>query len=230
VLASWLVIGLLLWLELNFLLLPMITGFMLVSPLLAVGFYENARRLEAGEAPRAGAAIAAFRRDGFGLAVVGGALLLALYGWLRVTMLVIGLFVLALVLAMVVPDGDAGLDPDMRTLVIPLELVVRMGGLGIALGAILAAAVFGLAAISLPMLVERRMNPLRAVWISLRAVTANAAPAALWAVLTTGLTLLAMLPGFLGFTLAMPVLGYATWHAYRAMVEAPTLAATASGA
>lgn len=46
----------------------------------------------------------------------------------------------------------------------------------------------------------------------------------LWGVLITLLVALAMLPGFVGLLVVGPVLGHASWHAYRAAV-APAAAA-----
>jgi uncharacterized membrane protein len=88
------------------------------------------------------------------------------------------------------------------------------------LGAILAGLVFCLAAVSLPMMMDRPVDMVTAVITSLWTVLHNPLPMLVWAGLIVALTLIGMLTAFVGLALLFPLLGHATWHAYRDLVEA----------
>lgn len=211
VLISWMLTGAMALLDYAVLVLPMTAGFMFAAPLLAVGLYEGSRRIEAGEAPGYGDTARAMRRNTFGIAFMGTLMMMFLYGWLRVATLLFALF-----FGLEAPPIEhilsrAFLSPD----------TILYGAAGTAIGAVLAAIVFGLTAVSLPMLVDRRVDAVTAAATSMRALTANPMTAAVWAFLIVAVTFVAALPGFLGFIVAVPVIGHATWHAYRAMVVAP---------
>lgn len=85
-------------------------------------------------------------------------------------------------------------------------------------GGLLAAPVFASVAVSLPLLVDRRVSVLAAVLTSWRAVLANPVPLACWAAIVTGLMLLGFATLLLGLVVVVPLLGHARWHAYRDLV------------
>ncbi|HLO95051.1 MAG TPA: DUF2189 domain-containing protein, partial [Burkholderiaceae bacterium] len=89
----------------------------------------------------------------------------------------------------------------------------------LALGALLAAPVFASTVIAVPLLLDRQIGVLGAVFTSWRVVMEYPAPVALWAVLIMGLTLLGMATLMLGFVVVLPWLGHASWHAYRDLVD-----------
>ncbi len=65
----------------------------------------------------------------------------------------------------------------------------------------------------------RRVTLLTAVLTSWRAVLVNPLPLALWAALIMGFTLLGLGPLLLGLVFVVPMLGHASWHAYRDLVD-----------
>ena len=101
--------------------------------------------------------------------------------------------------------------------------------LGLALGGVLAAPIFASTAIAVPLLLDRRVSLYRAVLLSWQVVLANPLPMALWAALIMGFTLLGMASGLLGLIAVVPMLGHASWHAYRALVDASTLPPRTAG-
>jgi uncharacterized membrane protein len=82
----------------------------------------------------------------------------------------------------------------------------------------MAAPIFASSVISMPLLLDRRVTLLQAVLTSWKAVLTNPVPMALWAALIMGLSLLGMATLFLGLVPLVPLLGHASWHAYRALV------------
>jgi uncharacterized membrane protein len=91
---------------------------------------------------------------------------------------------------------------------------------GTGAGAVLAAAAFAISAVSIPMLVDRDITAMEAIVVSIRAVAANPGAMAFWAGLIVVFTAMAMVPFFLGLALVIPLVGHATWHAYRDLVRA----------
>jgi uncharacterized membrane protein len=90
---------------------------------------------------------------------------------------------------------------------------VLMGGMG-------ASLIFAATVVSAPLLLDRDTDLLTAVWTSVRVVGANPAAMALWATIIMVATLLSMATAMLGFVVSIPVIGHATWHAYRETVDA----------
>ncbi len=91
--------------------------------------------------------------------------------------------------------------------------------LWLAMGGVLAAPMFASSVIAMPMLLDRKVNVRTAVLTSWQVVLANPAVMAWWAALIMGFTLLGMASLLLGLVLVIPMLGHASWHAYRDLVE-----------
>ncbi len=95
--------------------------------------------------------------------------------------------------------------------------------LWLALGGVLAAPIFASTAITIPLLLDRRVTLMQAILTSWRAVLANPLPMAFWAALIMGFTLLGLGSALLGLVAVIPMLGHASWHAYRDLVDASAL-------
>ena len=208
--CGWALVLLLLWAGALWAILPATAGFFLVAPLLAAGLYEASRRRENGEAVTLGACVLGFTRNASQLALMGVVLLLLHLFWVRVAALIFGLFfgtnfsptVEQLPLAMLRSDA-----------LLPFLIV------GTGVGAAFAALAFAVSAVSIPMLVDRDVTAVEAVLLSLRAVAANPAAMAFWAGLIVVFTAMALVPFFLGLALVLPLVGHATWHAYRDLIR-----------
>ncbi|NNK77147.1 MAG: DUF2189 domain-containing protein, partial [Litoreibacter sp.] len=88
-------------------------------------------------------------------------------------------------------------------------------------GGVVAFLVFSITVVSLPLLLEREIDFVSAMLISMRTVARNKKVMLIWACLIAALLFLAMLPFFLGMLLVLPVLGHATWHLYRRALYYP---------
>ena len=86
-------------------------------------------------------------------------------------------------------------------------------------GFLLAAAVFLISAIAIPMIVDKDADFITAMQTSSRVVMNNPGSMAVWAATIVALTTVGIATAFIGFAVIFPVLGYATWHSYRALVK-----------
>jgi uncharacterized membrane protein len=130
--------------------------------------------------------------------------------WERVTAIMVALTLKADVYA-----GDS-FSYTESILLDPEHLPVVIGFF--AIGGLFALIAFVLSAVSLPMIVDRRADPVTALLTSLAAVRRNPMALLIWAAVIAGLTGLGFLTGFVGLIVIFPLLGHATWHAYRELV------------
>ncbi|WP_207540581.1 DUF2189 domain-containing protein [Sabulicella rubraurantiaca] len=187
------------------LILPLITGFMLAAPILAVPLYEASRRQMRSKAPGGGALFAGFSRNRWGIGLMSALLMLFFYGWMRVATMIWFLF-----FGLDLPP----IDTFLATALADYSFVITSFGVG----AVLSALVFALSAVSLPMLVDRQVDAMTAAMTSLRACLTNPLTMALWAFVIAILTLIGIGAGLFGLMLVVPVIGHATWHAYAELV------------
>lgn len=190
------------------LIVPFAAGFLLVAPVLAAGLYEASRRLGRGEPVGFGAIFQGLRRNQRHLAYMGAALTLNFVAWLRVSVLLYEAWFSR------DPPGVARLlEPGFVTgLALPFLAAELLVGL------VFAVIAFALAAISVPMLVDQPVDSLTAVTTSFRAVRLNPGPMALWALLIVVFTGLGLATLFVGLVVTAPLIGHASWHAYRDLV------------
>lgn len=181
------------------LLATLLSGFVFVAPLLAVGLYSVSRDLAGGARPSLARSLWLMRR------VIGQALVYALI--LLVVLLVWSRA--GLMIHVFFPTGEG----DPRSL-------VEFLAIGSAVGSVFAALVFASAAFSLPMIAERDVDMVTACLSSVNAVVRNKWVMIQWAAWIVLLTAIGFATAFLGLALVMPWLAYAAWHGCRETLDA----------
>ncbi len=186
-----------------------VSGFVLVGPILATGLYELSRLHADGRETSLFDVLAAWRRGTRPLVWLGILLLLAATAWVVASTALFAWFVHA--------------DVHSPRTFLRYALVGQGNGLfllWLLLGGLGASLVFAVTAVSPPLLLERDMDLRTAILASVRAVGDNPVAMGFWATLIMLAAALSTALGFLGFIVSVPVIGHATWHACRDLVDA----------
>lgn len=208
-LVGWLLVTALNRLEMISLIPIFAGGFVLIAPLLAAGLYEVSRLLEKGQRVTVGAVLSGVVPATGRLGLFGVALFLGFFAWIEMAFLLLSLFL-----------GERAV-PDPTQFVHTLLFTntgVALLFAGTICGGILAAMVFTLSSIAAPLLLAKDVDAVTAMATSVRAVGVNLAPMLLWAALIAGHMAIGLMTLFVGLVVVVPLLGYATWHAFRELV------------
>jgi uncharacterized membrane protein len=192
----------------DYILLPAFAGFMVVGPLLAIGLYEKSRRIASGEAVSLLRMIFVKPRSGGQVLFTGILLCLLMLLWMRAAVIIYALFF--------------GLRPfPGLDHIVPMLFTTPTGWMmlivGSVVGGLFAAFSFAISALSIPMLLNERVDALTAMGTSTALVWNNLPVMLTWGMIVLGLFLVSLATGLVGLILVFPMLGHGTWHAYQAI-------------
>ncbi len=200
-----------------------LSGFMVIAPVLATSLYALSRALERGEKADVSVVLKTWLNwqnshlnkwgnDYWAMVQFGALLALAATGWVLTSAALITLLAPA---------------PILGPLDFVHHVVLAHDGwlfeLWLAMGGVMAAPLFASSVVSMPLLLDRRVTLMQAVLTSWQTVLANPIPMGLWAALIMVFTLLGLGSLLLGLIAVIPMLGHASWHAYRDLVDASNL-------
>jgi len=182
------------------LILSLMSGLVFLAPVLAIGLYSISCQLQRGRKPQIGYCLREGRRHLGSELVYSMVLLVIFLLWARAGSMVHVFFPMQA-------------EPHLADLALFL-------GIGTAVGALFSGLVFMASAFSLPMMLDRNTDTITAVLTSVNAVLRNKGAMLVWAMLIGIALAVGVATAFIGFAVTMPILGYATWHGYKATIEA----------
>lgn len=183
-----------------YLLAAMLSGFILMGPVLAIGLYSISCQLQNNMTPRLGYCLREGHRHLSNEIIFAAILLVVFLIWARAA-------------AMLHVFFPVQAKPHIQDLLTFL-------GIGSAVGAVFAAIIFSAAAFSLPMIMDKKVDMVTAIVTSINAVLRNKKTMFVWACIIVACVIIGFLTAFIGLAILLPLIGHATWHAYQETIDA----------
>ena len=185
-----------------------VSGFLLIGPFIAIGLYDMSQQIENSKSPTV---LHALKRLQFNtMSIISFAFIVAFIFafWSRFTGVLTAVLFDNFDLA---ANGWANIFTNDSTPMIMLTFMLT--GLG------LAAFVFSISVVAVPMMTHKKVDVITAIVTSLRAVKANFIPMLLWASIIVAMIAIGIVTFYIGLIITLPIIGHASWHAYRELVE-----------
>ena len=179
--------------------LGLISGFIFLGPILAIGLYSISRQIQLGRVPVLGYCLREGRRHMSDAGVYGIVLLVVFLLWARATSVIHIFF----------PENS---EPEWDELMLFTSVMIGVG-------TIFASIIFCASAFSLPMIMDRKADTITAIVTSVHAVLRNKLVMIWWALIIVFFIGISILTAFLGLIVLMPLVGHATWHAYQETID-----------
>ncbi len=195
----WAIVALVRMTQWHLIILPAIVCFMLIGPFLAAGLYDTSWELEKGHKPSLWHSLKAMKRNAVNEWGFGILLMVLMIFWLRVASLIHALY-----------------PSNIET---TLESLMPFLVLGTIVGAVFTVGMLFITAFTQPILMERKVDLGTAVLTSVNAVWVNKVPMMIWGAIIFTAVAIGFVTGFVGFIVLMPLIGYASWHAYIDTIE-----------
>ncbi len=184
-----------------------VSGFLLLGPILGAGLVESSRAMQAGDAATFDRSLRGINRERHALERLALALLAIAAVWLALST-----SLLVAISGPIAPRVDQTLWDSTWQFMSSGQLSAWA-----AIGGVLAVTCFSISVIAVPLILDRQASAGQAMRGSLRAVSRHPAASAEWALLIVVFSAIGFATGLLGFIVIYPVLGHASWHAYRAL-------------
>lgn len=194
--------------ELDYVMFPALSAFMIVAPVLAVGLYEKSRRLSQGESVTLFDMIFVRAKSTGQILFMGVLLALLALVWMRAAVILYALFFGV--------KPFAGFD-DVTQVLLNTPRGIALLIVGTMVGGLFAAFSFAISAFSIPMLLDQKSDALTAMGTSMALVWNNLGVLIVWGALVMVLAMIGSVTAFIGFIIIFPLLGHATWRAYESV-------------
>jgi len=192
-----------------YLIAAAISGFLLVGPLMSAGLCEISRRYSLGQSADFDDSLDGFKRNAPALFEFGVILAICAAVWFGISALILGT-----VFHIGAPDMSETLYRGFLDSTNRLQVLTY-----IAVGGVLATWVFAVSVVSIPLIIDQHASAGQAMRASVNVVLHNIPAMIVWSALILVLTIIGYATLLIGLLYIAPLLGHATWHAYKSMIR-----------